>query len=79
MSESDFVKSARSGFSKNKGKPYKKEENEELNDSNDEDEDDISIFQIVIDIKIKKGKNKKKLPPTNEILNWCGNILSTKL
>ena len=29
MSESDFVKSARSGFSKNKGKPYKKEENEE--------------------------------------------------
>jgi len=78
MSEYDFVKSARSGFSKNKGIPHKKEENEELYDSNNEDEDDIRTFQIVIDIKIKKGKNKKNLPPTNDILNWCGNILSTK-
>ncbi|MBC8305705.1 MAG: hypothetical protein H8E55_59315 [Pelagibacterales bacterium] len=77
MSESDFVKSIRNGFNKNKGILHKTEQNEELNDSNNEDEDEISIFKVVIDIKIKQGKNNNNLPETKDILKWCGNILSS--
>lgn len=74
MSEYDFVKSARSGFSKNKGKTLK----QSVESDSEDDNGDVSTFQVVIDIKVKKGKNKKNLPPTTDILNWCGNILSTK-
>ena len=65
MSEYDFVKSARSNFKKKALEPES------------DDEDSISTYQVIIDIKVKTGKNKKHLPPTADILNWCGNILSS--
>ena len=39
-------------------------------------DEDFNTYSITIDVKIKK--NGLPAPATKEVLNWCGNILTSK-
>ena len=65
--EEDVVKEARELLRKKSKKVTYAEE---------QIDEDFVNYTITIDVKVKK--NGKSIPPTKDVLNWCGNILSTK-
>ena len=67
--DGDVVKEAREILRKKRSKNISYIEEEQI------DEDFVN-YTITIDVKVKK--NGKSIPPTKDVLNWCGNILSTK-